>query len=103
MKILIILVFPNICLIISFMDLMTPFDILYRQEDVHVVPRKAGKDIVFVLHFPGRRPPLMLTRAKNSLGKVFWTTIPEERDSAQQKAALDEAEKLGALIQQHYT
>jgi|GEM_PF-3807982 len=55
------------------MDL-TQFDILYSQEKkVHVAPEKEVKDMLYVLHFTGRKPPLMLTRGRRAPGNPFWT------------------------------
>ena len=84
------------------MDLLKPFDMIYREEEIHVVPRKVGKDTVYILHFPDRRPILMLTQATDQHGKAFWTTVPEQKDRVRQEAALREAERLGALVVAHY-
>ena len=84
------------------MDLLKPFDIIYREEEIHVVPRKVGKDTVYILHFPDRRPILMLTHATDQHGKAFWTTVPEEKDRERQAAALKEAAILGELVATHY-
>lgn len=84
------------------MNLMNPFEISYKEEPLHVQPRKIGLDMVFIIHFPSRRPPMMLTKAQKHGGKAFWTTVPEERNRSRQDAALSEAAVLGSLITQHY-
>ena len=84
------------------MNLMTPFEILYKEETVHVLPRKIGRDLVYIIDFPSRRPPIMLTKAIRHGGGHFWTTIPEARDKKAQGMALMEAAVIGRLITEHY-
>jgi hypothetical protein len=84
------------------MDLLTPFDIIHNEAELHVVPKKIGVDTVYMIHFPSRRPPIMLTRATKQGGTPFWTTIPEEKEKTRQDAALKEAGELGMLITQYY-
>lgn len=84
------------------MDIKSPFEIEHKGETVQVIPRKIGKEHVYIIDFPSRRPPLMLTKAKRDDGGHFWTTIPEEKESSRQEAALAEAAVLGNLITLHY-
>lgn len=81
---------------------MKPFEILHRQETLHVTPRKIGLDHVYIIDFPSRRPPIMLTKATRQGGKHFWTTVPEEKDKKAQERVLMEAEIIGRLITDHY-
>jgi len=84
------------------MDLLKPSDITYNGEELHVAPKQIGVDTVYMVHFPSRRPPIMLTKATRQGGKAFWTTVPEEKDKSRQDAALAEAAMFGALITEHY-
>lgn len=85
------------------MNLVIPFEIIYKEEPLHVQPRKIGLDTVFIVHFPSRRPPMMLTKAQKHGGKAFWTIVPEERDRSRQDAVLAEASILGNLITEYYS
>lgn len=84
------------------MDLLTPFEITYREEKVQVIPRKIGNDTVYILYFPTRRPPLMLSAATKQCGGRFWTTVPESKGKVEQDQALKEAEAIGMKITEHY-
>lgn len=84
------------------MDLMKPFEIVHKGETVQVMPRKIGPDHVYIIDFPSRRPPIMLTKATRQGDEHFWTTIPEEKDKKAKEAALAEAAKIGQLIMVHY-
>jgi hypothetical protein len=84
------------------MDLLKPFDIIHNEAELHVVPKKIGVDTVYMIHFPSRRPPIMLTKATKQGGTPFWTTIPEEKEKSRQDTALAEAAQFGALISSHY-
>jgi hypothetical protein len=58
------------------MDLLMPFDIIHNEEELHVVPKKIGVDIIYMIHFPSGRPPIMLTKAtkqgiQTSVGNAF--------------------------------
>lgn len=80
------------------MDISTPFEISYRDETLQVIPRKIGRDYVYIIDFPSRRPPMMLTKATRDGGKTFWTTVPEAKEKKAQEAALAEAAVFGELI-----
>ncbi len=84
------------------MDLLKPFEITHNGDQLHVAPKKIGVDTVYMIHFPSRRPPIMLTKATKQGGTPFWTTIPEEKEKSRQDAALGEAAQLGVLITEHY-
>lgn len=84
------------------MDSKTPFEIEHKGETVKVIPRRIGMDHVYIIDFPSRRPPIMLTKATRQGGGHFWTTVPEERDKKAQEAALLEAAVIGGLITAHY-
>lgn len=84
------------------MNLSTPFEIEYNGGAAQVLPRKVGPDYVYIIDFPTRRPPVMLTKATKQDGKSFWTTIPEEKDIKMQEVVLAEADRLGKLITAHY-
>lgn len=84
------------------MDMKTPFEIEYKGETVQVIPRRIGMDHVYIIDFPSRRPPIMLTKATKQGGHSFWTTVPEEKQKSLQQKALAEAALLGSLITAHY-
>jgi hypothetical protein len=84
------------------MDMKTPFDIEHKGETIQVIPRRIGMDHVYIIDFPSRRPPIMLTKATRQGGGHFWTTVPEERDKKAQEKALLEAGVIGGLITAHY-
>lgn len=84
------------------MNMLTPFEFEYKGENLQIIPRKVGMDYVYIIDFPTRRPPLMLTKAHKEGGKAFWTTVPEERDKMKQEAVLAEAAVLGELISKQY-
>jgi len=84
------------------MDMKKPFEIEHKGETVQVIPRRIGMDHVYIIDFPSRRPPIMLTKATRQGGGYFWTTVPEEKDRKAQDAALMEAAAIGGLITAHY-
>ena len=49
-----------------------------------------GAGIIYRVLFPGRRPPLILTRADRFQADRFWTSLPQGRQK--------EAEEIGPLI-----
>jgi hypothetical protein len=50
---------------------------------------------IYRVIFEDRRPPLMITEAKNDKGRVFWTSVPEGR--------LEEAQDIAMLVDEHYS
>jgi hypothetical protein len=76
------------------MDLTMPFEITHMGKQLSVVPKKFGKEWVYIVRFEGSNPPLMLTMATQEKGGHFWTSIPEGRQQ--------EAERIGPLITAHY-
>jgi hypothetical protein len=85
------------------MDMKTPFEIEHKGETVQVIPRRIGMDHVYIIDFPSRRPPIMLTKATRQGGGHFWTTVPEEREKSRQGAVLAEATIIGLQITTHYS
>jgi hypothetical protein len=71
-----------------------PFEIKHMGIQLSVVPKKFGKDWVYIIRFEGATPPFMLTRATQEKGGHFWTSIPEGRQ--------EEAEKIGPKITTYY-
>lgn len=76
------------------MEISTPFQIEWRNKELDVVPKKIGGDWVYIVRFPDRTPPLMLTLATKEKGGHFWTSVPEGRQK--------EAEQIGPMIIGHY-
>jgi len=70
------------------------FSINYKKKAIEVIPKKIGRDWVYIVRFPDARPPLMVTRATKEKGGHFWTSVPEGRQ--------EEAEIYGKLIEQYY-
>jgi hypothetical protein len=65
-------------------------------KGVRVVVRKVlvQQTEFYRVLFADKRPPLMITTAKNHLGRVFWTSMPEGR--------LEEANDIAMLVDEHY-
>lgn len=76
------------------MELSTPFQIVWREKELEVVPKKVGGDWVYIVRFPDRTPSLMLTQAIMEKGGHFWTSVPEGRQG--------EAEQIGPLINEYF-
>ena len=76
------------------MELSTPFQLIWREKELDIIPKKVGGDWVYIIRFPGGTPPLMLTKASKENGGLFWTSVPEGRQA--------EAEQIGPIITAHY-
>ena len=76
------------------MELSSPFQIIWREKELEVVPKKVGGDWVYIVRFPDRTPILMLTQATKEKGGHFWTSVTEGRQG--------EAEAIRLLITAHY-
>ena len=76
------------------MELSSPFQIIWREKELEVIPKKVGGDWVYIVRFPDRTPTLMLTYASKEKGGHFWTSVPEGRQV--------EAEQIGPMIAEHY-
>lgn len=76
------------------MELSTPFQLICRDKELEVVPKKVGGDWVYIVRFPDRTPSLMLTLATIEKGGHFWTSVPEGRQS--------EADQIGPMITAYY-
>lgn len=76
------------------MELSSPFQIIWREKELEVIPKKVGSDWVYIVRFPDRTPTLMLTHASKEKGGHFWTSVPEGRQV--------EAEQIGPMIAEHY-
>lgn len=81
-------------LVYLIMDMMRPFKIMYKGQEVQVAPKKIGIDTLFVVQFSPPDKPLILTKALRSGGGSFWTSIPEGRQK--------EAEQIGPMITAHF-
>ena len=71
---------------------MENFELEYRGEKIRVEEIAVGKNTVFRINFPGNKPLLVISRAKDSEGNGFWTSIPEGR--------LKQAEEIGRLVEE---
>ena len=76
------------------MEISTPFQIVLREKDLEILPKKVGGDWVYIVRFPDRTPILMVTQATKEKGGHFWTSVPEGRQ--------EEAELIGPMITEHY-
>ena len=76
------------------MELSAPFQIVWHEKELEVIPKKVGGDWVYIVRFPDRTPSLMLTLASKDKGGHFWTSVPEGRQC--------EAELIGPMITEHY-
>ena len=76
------------------MELSKPFQIICRNKELAIVPKKVGGDWVYIVRFPNPTPILMLTNASKEKGGHFWTSVPEGRQS--------EAEQIGPMITEYY-
>ncbi len=76
------------------MELSTNFQLIWRDKELEVLPKKVGGDWVYIIRFPDRTPVLMLTSATKEKGGHFWTSVPEGRQG--------EAEQIGPMIAAHY-
>lgn len=76
------------------MELSTNFQLIWRNKELEVLPKKVGGGWVYIIRFPDRTPVLMLTYATKEKGGHFWTSVPEGRQG--------EAEQIGPMITEHY-
>lgn len=76
------------------MELSSPIQLLWRDKELTIIPKKVGVDWVYIVRFADRTPPLMLTVAMQEKGRHFWTSVPEGRQS--------EAEQIGPMITAYY-
>lgn len=76
------------------MEISASFQIVWREKELEVIPKKVGGDLVYIVRFPDRTPSLMLTLASKEKGGHFWTSVPEGRQK--------EAEVFGPMITEHY-
>lgn len=76
------------------MEISLPFQIVWHETELEVIPKKLGGDWVYIVRFPDRTPSLMLTLATKEKGGHFWTSVPEGRQG--------EAELIGPIITKHY-
>lgn len=76
------------------MEISASFQIVWREKELEVIPKKVGGDWVYIVRFPDRTPSLMLTLASKEKGGHFWTSVPEGRQR--------EAEVIGPMITEHY-
>ena len=76
------------------MELSSLFQVLWRNKELDVVPKKVGGDWVYIVRFPDRTLTLMLTHVTKEKGGHFWTSVPEGRQA--------EAEKFRPMITEHY-
>ena len=63
------------------MEPSKPFQIVWYEKELAVVPKKVGGDWVYIVQFPDRTPSLMLTVALKERGGHFWTSVPEGRQA----------------------
>lgn len=68
------------------------FEIVYEEHPIAVRMLHIKSRMLFLVNIPGKKP-VFFTRAVNSEGVYFWTSIPEGN--------LELAQAIGPLIEQH--
>lgn len=68
------------------------FEIVYEEHPIAVRMLHIKSRMLFLVNIPGKNP-VFLTRAVNSEGGYFWTSVPEGN--------LELAQAIGPLIEQH--
>ena len=71
------------------MEDLAEFEVTLEELTLQVTEHYIGEQRIFRIIFPDKRKPLVITVAQ-SLGKKFWTSVPQGRQ--------EEAEKVGRLI-----
>lgn len=69
------------------------FEVRFEDQPVQIEVIRAGKQVLFKAMSANQQIALFLTRAKDSEGSYFWTSIPEGKQQL--------AEQIGLLIEQH--
>jgi hypothetical protein len=67
------------------------FEVLYNKIPVRITPGTIGESPSFTASYGGA--PIILTRATDSNGLCFWSSVPEVNNTL--------VEGLGSLIQEH--
>jgi hypothetical protein len=68
--------------------------LVYNGVDILVKQHRINSADIYRVVFADKRPPLIITTAKNDHGKVFWTSVPEGR--------LQEAEGIARLVDEYF-
>jgi hypothetical protein len=66
------------------------FTIRYKEQELRIRRLELAQMVIYQITFPGKTPPLIVTRARKAEGEKFWTSVPEGRQK--------EAEAIGPLI-----
>lgn len=70
-----------------------PFEITHNTTTLYVKQVDMQDRLAFQVRFSSDRKPLLLVRAKDFNGTMFWTSMPEGRQK--------EAEGVGAMIEEY--
>lgn len=68
------------------------FEVVYEEVPLAIRVLHIRNRMLFLVNIPGKKP-VFLTRAVNSEGIYFWTSVPEGN--------LELAQAIGPLIEQH--
>jgi len=68
--------------------------LVYKGVNILVRKHYINSTDIYRAIFADKRPPLIITTAKNHLGRAFWTSVPEGR--------LVEAQDIAMLVDEHY-